>query len=224
MTTDERTRIVGRGYDSMVDTWESWAARIEDDPRAEWRDELAARLPAGARVLELGCGGGTTETALLASRFRLTGVDLSTAQLERARARVPEAELVHADFTSLELEPESFDAVAAFYSFNHVPRDLLAGLLGRIHAWLTPNGLLLTAFGTSDTESWTGEWLGAAMFFSSFPPATNTRLVREAGFEPLRSEVVTFREPEGPACFQWILARRGRMHMHAQSVFGPGTT
>lgn len=206
MTVDKRTRLVGRGYDAMVDTWEAWAARIEDDPRAEWRDELAVRLPGGARVLELGCGGGTAETALLAGRFRLAGVDLSTAQLERARSRVPKAEFVAADFTSIELEPASFEAVAAFYSFNHVPRDLLPGLLARIRSWLVPGGLLLTAFGTSDTEGWTGEWLGAPMFFSNFPPATNTRLVREAGFEPLRDEVVTFHEPEGPARFQWILA------------------
>jgi hypothetical protein len=32
------------------------------------------------------------------------------------------------------------------------------------------------------------------------------RLVREAGFEILRDELVTFREPEGDATFQWVLA------------------
>jgi hypothetical protein len=66
----------------------------------------------------------------------------------------------------------------------------------------------MTALGTSDTEAWTGEWLGAPTFFSSFPPETNTRLVREAGFEILRDELVTFREPDGDATFQWVLATR----------------
>ena len=192
----------------MVDTWESWKAQITDDPRAEWCDELLARLPEGARVVELGCGGGTPETQLLAERFRLTGVDLSEAQLTRARERVPEADFVRADFTELELEAGSVDAVAAFYSFNHVPRDLLAPLYERIHSWLVPGGLFLTALGTSDTDNWTGDFLGAPNYFSSFPPEVNSRMLREAGFELLRDELVTITEPEGGATFQWILARR----------------
>jgi SAM-dependent methyltransferase len=134
--------------------------------------------------------------------------------VERARAAVPDAEFVCADFTALELAPASFDAVVAFYSFNHVPRDLLAGLFADVHSWLAPGGLFMSVLGTGDTEGWTGEWLGAPTFFSSFPPGANTRLLREAGFELLRDEVVSIEEPEGPdepggpGTFQWILGRR----------------
>ena len=206
--TDERTRLVGAGYDAMVDTWESWKSQITDDPRAEWCDELLSRLPAGSHVIELGCGGGTPETKLLAERFRLTGVDLSDAQLARAREQVPDAEYVRADFTELELQAGSADAVAAFYSFNHVPRDLLAPLYDRIHSWLVPSGLFLTALGTSDTENWTGDFLGAPNYFSSFPPDVNSRTLQDAGFDLLRDELVTIQEPEGAATFQWILAKR----------------
>ena len=81
-------------------------------------------------------------------------------------------------------------------------------MFARINRWLVPRGVLMTALGTSDTEAWTGDWLGAPTFFSSFPHETNTRLVREAGFEILRDELVTFREPDGDATFQWVLARR----------------
>jgi SAM-dependent methyltransferase len=206
--SDPRTALVGQGYDTMIDTWEAWVARIEDDVRHEWADDLAARLPAGARVLELGCGGGTRETRELAARFHVTGVDLSERQLERAGRRVPDAAFLHGDFTSIELAAGSFDAVVAFYSWNHVPRELLAPLLARVHGWLAPGGWLMTAFGTGDEEAWTGEWLGAPTFFSSWPPATNSRLVRDAGFELVRDEVVTIVEPEGPQTFQWVLARR----------------
>jgi cyclopropane fatty-acyl-phospholipid synthase-like methyltransferase len=166
-----------------------------------------ARLEDGARVLELGCGSGSPETRRLAQRFALTGVDISPQQVERAGAAIPEAEFIVADFTELELPAGSFDAVVAFYVFNHVPRELLAPLLRRIHVWLVPRGRLLTAFGVSDTEGWTGEWLGAQTFFSSFPPEVNSRLVREAGFTIERDEVITFDEPEGPVSFQWVLAQ-----------------
>jgi SAM-dependent methyltransferase len=205
--SDPRTTIVGKGYDAMADTWEAWSARVVD-PRGEWRDDFVARLPEGARVLELGCGNGTEETRLLARRFRLTGVDLSGEQLRRARAHVPEAEYVQADFTAIEFEPGSVDAVVAFYSFNHVPRDLLAPLFTSIHRWLRPGGLLMTSLGARDLPDWTGDFLGAPNFFSGWPPETNRRLLHEAGFDLVRDEVVTIQEPEGPQQFHWVLAQR----------------
>ena len=205
--SDSRTQLVGAGYDAMVDTWEEWVAQIEDDPRVEWCNELAARIPKGGRVVELGCGGGTAETRRLAGEFRLTGVDLSSEQLHRARARVPEAEFLHADFTEVEFESGSVDAVAAFYSFNHVPRELVGELLARIHSWLRAGGLFLGVLGAGDTAGWTGEWLGTTMYFSSWTPETNRRLLEQAGFESLRDELVTIREPEGAATFHWVLAR-----------------
>jgi SAM-dependent methyltransferase len=205
---DPRVEIVARGYDAMADRFADWRDRIESDPRAEWAAELTARLPEGADVLELGCGGGTTETRELAARFRLLGVDVSAEQIRRSRASVRGAVFQQADFLELELPDASFDAVCSFYVFNHVPRDRLACLVGRIAGWLRPRGLFLTSFGVSDLPGWTGEWLGAETFFSSFEPPENRRLVEAAGLAVLRDEVVTFVEPEGPVSFQWILAQR----------------
>ncbi len=204
---DPRTQIVSAGYDAIGETFAAWRRRIVGDPRDEWAEELVARLDDGARVLELGCGSGSPETRRLAQRFAVTGVDISPRQVERARAAIPGASFTVADLTELELPPASYDAVVSFYVFNHVPRDLLAPLLGRIRDWLVPGGWLLSAFGVSDLESWTGDWLGAPTFFSSYPAEVNSRLVREAGFTLERDEVVVFEEPEGQAKFQWVLAR-----------------
>ena len=206
--TDPRTALVAAGYDAMIDTWEAWKAAIEDDPRAEWCGELLDRLPEGARVVELGCGGGTTETRALASRFRLTGVDLSDAQLARARKRVPAAEYIHADLTTVEFAAQTVDAVASFYVFNHVPRELLAPLFERIHTWLRPGGLLLATLGASDVPGWTGDFLGAPSYFSGYPAETNRRLLEAAGLTLLRDELVRIREPEADATFHWILGQR----------------
>lgn len=205
---DPRTQLVARGYDAIGETFAEWRERIVGDPRDEWANELVARLRPRARVLELGCGAGSPETRRLAELFELTGVDISPRQVERARAAIPGAEFVCADFTELELPPGSFDAVVSFYVFNHVPRELLAPLLGGIHTWLAAGGWLLAAFGQSDNPGWTGVFLGAETFFASFPPEVNSRLVREAGFAIERDEVVEFQEPEGPARFQWVLASR----------------
>jgi SAM-dependent methyltransferase len=200
---DSRTQIVADGYDAIGEAFAVWRKQIVGDPRTEWEDELVSRLSHGARVLELGCGAGTPETR----RFAVTGVDISPRQVERARATIPEAEFLCADFTDLELPAGSLDAVVAFYTFNHVPRELLSPLLASAREWLVSGGWLMVAFGTSDNPGWTGEWLGAETFFASFPPEINSRLVRDAGFKIERDEVVTFEEPEGPASFQWVLAQ-----------------
>ena len=206
--TDARTQLVAAGYDAMADVWESWKGEVGDDARASWLDELVGRLEPGARVLELGCAGGTEETRVLAERFRLTALDVSAEQARRAQRRVPAAEVRHEDFTEVEFPPESFEAVAAFYSFNHVPRDLLPGLFGRIHSWLAPGGLFLATLGATDLPDWTGEWLGVPMFFSGLPAEANRRLLAAAGFVTERDEVVTIAEPEGPVSFHWVLVRR----------------
>jgi cyclopropane fatty-acyl-phospholipid synthase-like methyltransferase len=205
---DPRTELVGRGYDVIGERFAEWRDRIVGDPRREWAAALTSRLQPGVRVLELGCGDGVPDTQLLAEQFLVTGMDVSAEQIRRARANVPDATFVQADFTTADLDTRSFEAVAAIYSLNHVPRDLLADLFGRIHAWLAPGGLFLTALGTSDTEGWTGDFLGAPTYFSSYPPARNRELLHEAGFELVLDEVCTFMEPEGEATFQWVLARR----------------
>lgn len=205
---DARTQLVADGYDAIGETFAEWRERGVGDPRRAWEDKLVARLTDEARVLELGCGGGSPETKRLAQRFAVTGVDISPRQVERARAAVPGAEFVCADFTALELPDASFDAVASFYVFNHVPRELLAPLLRDIHGWLVPGGWLLTAFGQTDNPGWTGEWLGAPTFFASFPPEINSRLVRETGFSIEEDEVVAWEGADDtPECFQWVLAQ-----------------
>ncbi|HST15451.1 MAG TPA: methyltransferase domain-containing protein [Gaiellaceae bacterium] len=204
--TDRRTALVAAGYDAMADTWETWSAQLSDDPRFEWLTRLTDRLPAGAQVVELGCGNGTRETRELAARYRLTGVDLSAEQLRRARARVPGAAFVQADLTTVDFPPDSLDAVCSFYVLNHVPRELLPQLFDHVLTWLRPGGLFLATLGANDLDEWEGEWLGVPMYFSGHDPARNRELL--AGFELVDDEVVTITEPEGPVSFHWILARR----------------
>ena len=206
--TDARVRVVERGYDELGPRFGEWARRIEDEPRERLTAELERRLEPGAHVVDLGCGSGITSTRRLAERFDVLGVDVSREQLALARANVPRARLVRADLTELELPGGSADAVTAFYSLNHVPREALGPLFARVAGWLRPGGLLLASLGAGGSPDWVGEWLGTTMFFSSWEPDENRRLLERAGFELLVDEVATLGEPEGEARFHWVLARR----------------
>jgi ubiquinone/menaquinone biosynthesis C-methylase UbiE len=209
MILDERSRTVQAGYDALASSFGEWGARVEGDPWERFLEELAGRLPDGARVLDLGCGNGD-KTARLAGRFDVVGVDLSQEQLRLARAAVPEATFVQADFAELDYPDGSFDAVTAFYSIMHVPRDEHPALFEKIMRWLRPGGLFLASMSTVGGPDRTEEWLGVQMFFSGFDAETNSRLVREAGFEPLNDEVVWMLEPEQETAFLWVLARKPR--------------
>ena len=200
--------MVAAGYDRIAERYSRWAERIEGDPCDLIVAAFAARLPAGARVLDLGCGPGIPSTRALAERFEVTGIDISEKQIELARANVPGATLVHGDFTEVDLPDGSFDGVAAFYSISHAPREGHARLFARIARWLVPGGLFVASLGVADSPDWVGEWLGAEMFFSSFDADTNRALLRAAGFDLLLDEIVEMREPEGPASFLWVTARK----------------
>ena len=204
---DERTQTVQAADDALGPRFGQWAEEIEGDPWDRFLEELEVRLPAGGRMPDLGCGTGT-RIARLTGTVELVAVDLSEEQLRLARANLPGSTLVHGDFGALDFATETFDAVTAFYSIMHVPRDEHQGLFERIAGWLKPGGLFLASLSHVGGEDRTYEWLGVEMFFSGFDAETNRRLLREAGFELILDELVWMREPEGEAAFLWVLARR----------------
>ena len=182
-------------------------AKIEGDPWGRFVGELERLSPRGpgGRILDLGCGSGT-KTKRLARSFDIVGVDISEEQLRLARAEVPEATFMRADFAALDFDEASFDGVVAFYSIVHVPRDQHSALFANIRRWLKPGGLFLASLSHVGGPDRTEEWLGVEMFFSGFPAETNRQLVREAGFELLLDEVVWMREPGLDVAFLWVLA------------------
>jgi SAM-dependent methyltransferase len=204
-------RIVAGGYDVIADRYFAWAGAFHPVAMS-WLDELLRRLPGGSDVLELGCGRGIPITRALAREHAVTGVDISRAQIERARREVPEAEFLQADAAALELAGASFDAVVAIYMLNHVPRGEQGALLGRIAGWLRPGGWLLATLGVGGSDdSIEPEWLGVPMFFASFDAETNRRLLREAGLELELDRIVPQEEPgHGTVRFQWVLGRKGK--------------
>ncbi len=204
----EPKEIVARGYDAIALRYAEWAGQI-DSPVMEWVRDLDSRLDERADVLELGCGRGVPATRELARRHRVTGVDISAVQIELARHHVPEASFVHGDVMELEIAPASLDAVVALFVFGHVPIEEQTGLIARIGVWLRDGGFLLATFGTGDAgEEIDLDWLGAPMFFASLRGEAYVPLLRDAGLEPVRDEVVVHHEPgHGDIPFRWTLAR-----------------
>lgn len=207
MTDEHVPATVARGYDQVAEEYAQLEA-AGDWPRMRWLDEVLQRLPDRARVLDLGCGNGVPATAKLAEQHAVTGVDVSDRQIALARANVPDADFAVGDVLELRYPAGSFDAVVAFYTFDHLPRERFAELFGRIHDWLNADGLLLFSAEPKDQPGAVGQWLDIRMFFNSYDADTTRRLVREAGFEIILEAVERQREGAKDVDYLWILARK----------------
>jgi len=201
--------IVRQGYDMIAEEYARQAAEAKAEDRDHYTQLLLDRLPPGSSVLELGCGAGLPVTGALAERFVVTGVDISGQLVELARRNAPAATFLQADMTQLDLLPESYDAVAAFYCIPHVPRREQEPLLRKIQTWLKPGGWLVASFGPGLPEAHVEQdWMGVPMYFSAYDRQTSTQLIEEAGLEILSAtEHVVDREGEALA-YLWIVAKK----------------
>ena len=208
-TRRARRDLVRRGYDRISEAYRSDDAEAGSETEStaqyvEWLAELAARLPAGGRVLDLGCGAGVPASWLLDDwGFEVIGVDISEVQIRRARSLVPSAEFVQADIVEWECEPGSFDAIVALYTLIHVPIEDQRELMPKLARWLKPDGYLLVIIGHT---AWTGteDYLGAEMFWDHADAETTLAWIGEAGFEPLWQRFI----PEGDSGHTLVLAKK----------------
>jgi ubiquinone/menaquinone biosynthesis C-methylase UbiE len=110
-------------------------------------DRTRALLGSGDRVLELGCGTGTTALRLARDVQDYLATDISAGMMTIANekhAAAPIPALVFRTATAEALNPDAaqFNAVLAF-NYLHLVRDL-AGTLRRIHALLAAEGLFIS--------------------------------------------------------------------------------
>ena len=200
--------IVARGYDAIAERYLAWSGLRPSAARRRYLALACELIPAGASVVELGCGAGIPMTAALADGRQVTGVDISPAQIRLARRNVPGATFIESDMTSIAIPPGSLDAVVAFYSLTHVPRAELAGLLARIRSWLRPGGIFIATMGVEDDPgSVEAGWLGVDMYFSHYSARRNRRLVEDAGFTIEQADVIAEPEDRHDARFLWVVAR-----------------
>lgn len=134
---------------NVADEWDAEADTFDEEPdhgllqpriRAAWQQLLEQEIPAGASVLDLGCGTGTLSVLLAEHGHNVTGVDLSPRMIERAKAKAVQHD-VSVDFLVGDASdppvPPSFDVVLARHVLWALPDPSAA-----LDRWLalTPAG------------------------------------------------------------------------------------
>ena len=109
---------------------------------------VQAHVPAGGRVLDIGCGAGREAVGLARAGYRVLGLDIAPPMVEAARRRARQEGLDIAfavgSVTELDVPAGSFDAAFWAGSYHHVPgRALRVQTLQRVRRALTAGGVLL---------------------------------------------------------------------------------
>ena len=107
-------------------------------------DHFLDRLPAGAEILELGCGGGRDAAHMIVRGFAVDPTDGVAEIAAQAEARIGRPVRVMR-FGELDAVGR-YDAIWASASLLHVPRGDLPGVLARIHRALKPGGLHFASY------------------------------------------------------------------------------
>lgn len=138
----------------MVDSatfWNKVAEKYARTPIADMAsydytlERTAAHLKPGDRVLELGCGTGTTALRLAPKVAGIVATDIAPAMLAVGRRKAAEQGVENVEFVEARAEtpPQgTFDAVLAF-NLLHLVDDLDASLAA-IHDRLKPGGLFIS--------------------------------------------------------------------------------
>ncbi|MFD0165816.1 class I SAM-dependent DNA methyltransferase [Streptomyces decoyicus] len=158
---------------------------------------LAGALPAGSRVLDLGCGTGLPTARQLADAgHRVVGIDLSPSMVALARENAP-----HADFHRLDIAdlrggrlggPGSFDGIAAYFSLLMLPRAEIPYALGMLHDLLRPEGLLALSMVEADVDDFTIPFLGNSIRVSGYLRDDLRRVVHDAGFDVVGEDAYAY--------------------------------
>jgi cyclopropane-fatty-acyl-phospholipid synthase len=150
-----------------------------EEAQAEKKRHIAQKLcldRPGLRVLDIGSGwGGMAVTLAQDYGARVTGITLSTEQLEESRARAAAAGL--ADRVTFELQDYrtvrgTYDRIVSIGMFEHVGITHYRQYFRTLRRLLAEDGIaLIHAIGRSDGPSVTNPWITRHIFPGGYSPA-----------------------------------------------------
>jgi len=104
---------------NLVEFYDTYWRHADDTFDIERLDLIAARVGPGEKVLEVDCGPGVLAKRMQQRGAHVTGTDLSTVAVERARAKGIMAQQVDVDTEPLPFADASFDTVVSNSMIEH---------------------------------------------------------------------------------------------------------
>lgn len=105
--------------------------------------DLRSLVPAGARVLDVGCGVGRNLSQLVGQGFQPVGLDSSLLVLDEARAA--DVPLLRGDLYTLPFASGAFDAVIAWQVICHFDSGSRRAALRELARVVAPRGIVVAS-------------------------------------------------------------------------------
>jgi SAM-dependent methyltransferase len=163
-----------------------WRPRWFGSAEKAGEERLVLAWPGQGRLLDFGCGGGSFLARMHQQSWQVTGLDVSTAAVQRVRTELGLRALV-GTLPHPELRPASFDVITMWHSLEHVHAPL--AVLREAHRLLVPGGRLVVAVPNIDSLPF--RWFGPAWYgldlprhLTHFSPWTLQHILLRAGFHP----------------------------------------
>lgn len=182
-------------FDAIGDRYDEAFPHKEGQLSAgEW---LIDSLPAGSRVLDLGCGTGVPTTRQMTDAgFEVVGIDLSRRMVELAGQYVPGATFHQLDIADLRpggpRDLGRFDAVAAFFSLLMLPRVEIPLALQTVRHLLVPGGLFVLSMVETDVDNYAIPFLGNTIRVSGYVLEDLHKVIEAGGFEIVKEDSYTY--------------------------------
>ncbi|HEX4340449.1 MAG TPA: class I SAM-dependent methyltransferase [Polyangiaceae bacterium] len=152
---DGHDQALARAFDGQAAQFER--APVQTDRVALDRLVAFARLPAGAHLADAGCGPGLVAEAFLRAGYRVTGFDLSTEMVARARTRNAGAgDRATFEQQSIYDVKGPFDASVSRYVLHHSPDP--ARFVRHQASLLRPGGVLVLCDHLTDPDPERARW------------------------------------------------------------------
>ncbi len=142
-------------------------------------DAFAASTIKLGPVYDLGCGPGHVAAYLHERGVEVTGIDLSSAMVDQARALRPGLRFRQGSMTDLD-ERACLGGIVAFYSVIHIGRDRQTAMFARWRDALVPGGWLLVSFHVGERDRHLNDLWGIPVdvdFLFFTPEEIESRLV-----------------------------------------------
>ncbi len=142
-----------RAYDLDAAAYADPGAQMPDSVRADI-EQFVARLGAGARVLEVGSGGGRDALLMEELGLQVRRTDITPAFVDLLRAQGHDADVLDPLSDDLSSRSGEYDGVWANASLLHVARVDLPAVLARVAEVTRSGGLLRVSLKEGDGDGW----------------------------------------------------------------------
>ena len=147
---DKKTQTIqtyNQSAQSFADKFDSLGARLSDI------DETFALIKKNnPKVLEVGCGNGRDAEVIYKNTTDYIGIDISEKLIELACKKIPQGKFEVADIEAY-IFPHGLDAVFAFASLIHTPKEVLRRIFENIFNALNSGGLFRLSMKYSNPSS-----------------------------------------------------------------------